>query len=296
MSTYRIVTDSTSDLSGELAAEIGVAVIPMDFILGNDQYRDDPMKPEISSGDFYARISAGELSRTNQISMNTFAETFEPILQSGEDVLYLGFSSGLSGTYNNSLLTARELAEKYPERKIYAVDTLCASRGEGLIVWYAARMRREGASIEETKTWIEQNRLHLHHWFTVDDLGCLRRGGRISGAAAVMGTVLSVKPVMHVNNEGKLELVEKVRGRRQSLDRMVDHMGFTAENPAGQMVFIGHSEFPDGAEYVQKRIAERFGVSSFNIGNIGPVIGAHMGKGALDFFYLGKDRMFGLKL
>lgn len=295
MSDYRIITDSTSDLTGELVRELDVDVIPMDFTVGDDAYRDCPTEPEISSHDFYTRITAGEPAKTNQISLSTFTETFEQYLKAGVDVLYLGFSSGLSGTYNNSTLVARELAEKYPERKIYTVDTLAASLGEGLLVWYAAQKKRAGAAIEEVRDWEEQNKLHMHHWFTVYDLDHLRRGGRISGAAAVMGTVLGVKPVMHVDDTGHLTLVEKVRGRRQSLDRLIDHMELTAIDPEDQTVFIGHSDYPEGAEYVKQQIGRRFGVKQFRIGTIGPVIGAHMGAGSLDFFYLGTDRDFGLK-
>lgn len=295
MSDYRIITDSTSDLTGELVRELDVDVIPMDFTVGDDAYRDCPTAPQISSHDFYTRITAGEPSKTNQISLSTFTETFEPYLKAGVDVLYLGFSSGLSGTYNNSTLVARELSEKYPERKIRTVDTLAASLGEGLLVWHAAQMQHAGASLEEVRDWEEKNKLRMHHWFTVYDLDHLRRGGRISGAAAMMGTVLGVKPVMHVDDKGHLALVEKVRGRRQSLDRLVDHMKLTAENPADQMIFIGHSDYPEGAEYVKQQIAERFGVTQFRIGSIGPVIGTHMGAGSLDFFYLGTDRDLGLK-
>ena len=294
MENYRIITDSTCDLTRKMVQEADVDVIPMDFTLGPDSFRDYPDEHEISSAEFYRRLAAGEPSMTNQITEARFEEAFEPYLKQGIDVLYLGFSSGLSATFNNSVLAAKVLQEKYPERRLAVVDTLAASVGEGLIAWLAGKMKCGGASLDEVKLWVEQNRLKAHHWFTVDNLMYLRRGGRISGAAAMMGTMLGVKPVMHVDDAGRLVLVEKVRGRRQSLDSLLDHMARTVVNPAEQTVFIGHSEYPEGAEYVRAQIEERFGVKEFRIACIGPVIGAHMGAGSLDFFYLGTDRDFGL--
>ena len=295
MSDYQIITDSTSDLTQELVDELDVEVIPMDFTIGKDLYKDYPDDRSISPKDFYRRISEGESSTTNQISMITFAEAFEPHLKAGKDVLYLGFSSALSGTYNNSVLAARELAEKYPERKIRTVDTLCAAFGEGLLVWYAVQKKREGASIEETAEWAEQNRLHLHQWFTVDDLNHLKRGGRISGAAAVMGTMLGIKPVLHVNGKGGLSMVDKVRGRRQALEDMVKHMELTCENPKNQMIFISHGDYQEGSDYIQQLITEKFGCTQFRIAPIGPVIGAHLGTGSVLLFYFGKDREYGIQ-
>lgn len=294
MSSYQIITDSTSDLTQELVDELGVVVIPMDFTLGTDSYRDYPDDRDISPEEFYRRISAGEDATTAQISLATFEDTFETCLKAGKDAIYFGFSSGMSGTYNNSVLAARELSEKYPGRKVLAVDTLSAAFGEGLLVWHAVQKQRGGATIEELKVWAEQNRGHLHHWFTVDDLNHLKRGGRISGAAALMGTMLGIKPVLHVDSEGHLTLIDKVRGRRQALDDLVKHMELTAEDPQNQMIFISHSACPEGAEYVKQKVAEKFGVTRFSIAPIGPVIGAHTGAGAVLLFFLGKDREYGL--
>lgn len=294
MSDYRIITDSTCDLTQELVEELDVDVIPMDFTIGTDCYKDYPDDRSISPHDFYSRISAGESSTTNQISMVTFEEAFEPYLKDGKDVLYLGFSSALSGTYNNSVLAARELTEKYPERTIRMVDTLCAAFGEGLLVWYAVQKKREGASIEETAEWAEQNRLRLHHWFTVDDLNHLKRGGRISGAAALMGTMLGIKPVLHVDGKGGLTMIDKVRGRRQAAEDMVKHMELTSENAKDQMIFISHGDYQEGADYIQKLVTEKFGCTQFRVAPIGPVIGAHVGTGSVLLFYFGKDREYGL--
>ncbi len=290
MAQFQIVTDSTSDLTQEMVEELGVELIPMNFTIGTDSFMDYADEKDISSHDFYQRIAQGESSTTNQIGLAVFTEVFEKYLQAGKDVLYLGFSSGLSGTYNNSVIVARSLAEKYPERKVYAVDTLAASLGEGLLVWHAVQKQRAGASIDEVRDWIEQNRNRMHHWFTVDDLNHLKRGGRISGAAALMGTMLGIKPVMHFDDEGHIILIDKIRGRKQSLDDLVNHMKKTSEDASGQMIFISHSDSQEGAEYVRQQVAEIFGVEQFRMGPIGPVIGAHTGTGTVALFYLGKDR------
>lgn len=292
MSEFKIITDSTSDLSQEMVDELDVGVIPMNFTVGTDSFLDYPDKHELASHDFYTRIAAGESSTTNQISMAVFSDTFEQYLKEGIDVLYLGFSSGLSGTYNTSVVTIRDLAEKYPDRKIYTVDTLAASLGEGLIVWHAVQKKRAGASIDEVKDWVEQNRNRMHHWFTVDDLNHLKRGGRISGASAMVGTMLGIKPVMHFDDTGHIILIDKIRGRKQSLDDLVNHMAKTSENPEDQMIFISHSDSLEGAEYVQAQVEQKFGVKQFRMASIGPVIGAHTGTGTVALFYLGKDREF----
>lgn len=294
MDDFRIITDSTSDLTQELVDEMDVDVIPMNFTIGTDTYDDYPDDRSISPEEFYRRISAGEISTTNQISITTFAETFEPYLKAGMDVLYLGFSSAMSGTYNNSVITARELSEKYPERKIVTVDTLSAALGEGLLVWYCAQKKKAGATIDEVAEWAEQNRLRLHHWFTVEDLNHLKRGGRISGAAALMGTMLGIRPVLHVDSRGGLTMIDKVRGRHQALDDMVHHMELTGENLEEQMVFISHSAYPEGAEYVKRLVNKKFGTAQFRIAPIGPVIGSHTGAGSVLLFYFGKDREYGL--
>lgn len=290
MSDYQIITDSTSDLTQKMVDELGVDLIPMNFTIGTDSFVDYPDERDIPSHDFYQRIAAGEPSTTNQIPLTAFSDTFEKYLKAGTDVLYLGFSSGLSGTYNNSVLVARDLAQKYPERKVYAIDTLAASLGEGLLVWHAVQKQRQGATIDEVKDWIEQNRNRMHHWFTVDDLNHLKRGGRISGAAALMGTMLGIKPVMHFDDEGHIILMDKIRGRKQSLDDLVKHMSITSEGAKDQMIFISHSDSPEGAEYVKEQVAAKFGTTQFDMGPIGPVIGAHTGTGTVALFYLGKDR------
>ena len=290
MSEYKIITDSTCDLPQKLVLALGVEVIPMAFSIGEDTYHNYPDEREISSHDFYDRLRSGENSITNQISPVTFAEIFEPILQTGTDVLYIAFSSGLSGTYNNACLTAEELGKKYPERKLRVVDSLAASMGEGLLVYHAANKKNSGMSIDDVYDWLIANRNRLAHWFTVDDLNHLKRGGRVSGAAALFGTMLGIKPVLHVDSEGHLIPVEKVRGRRQSLDSLLQHMANAAEEPEKQMIFVSHGDSPEDAEYVAQQVKKKFHVKDLEINPIGPVIGTHSGPGTIALFYLGKDK------
>jgi DegV family protein with EDD domain len=214
----------------------------------------------------------------------------EPILQQGRDILDIAFSSGLSATYSSAKIACEELSEKYPERKVFAVDTLAASLGQGLLVYHAAGQKRAGKSIEEVRDWVEQNKLHLCHWFTVDDLNHLKRGGRISGATALFGTMLNIKPVMHVDDEGHLIPMGKARGRRASLDALADHMEETAIDPGSQIVFISHGDCQEDANYLADEIRRRMGVKNFVIGNCGPVIGTHSGPGTMALFFFGTRR------
>jgi len=292
MGDYRIVTDSTTDLPQNLVDDMDITVIPMDFKLGENSYRDYPDEHELSSHEFYTRIAAEEEASTTQIGITVFADTFERYLKEGLDVLYIGFSSGLSGTYNNSVIAAKELREKYPERKIITVDSLSASMGEGLVVYYAVMQKRSGAKIDEAAAWVENNRNRLHHWFTVDDLNHLKRGGRISGTSALVGTMLGIKPVLHFDDRGHIIFMQKIRGRRQSLDTLIKHMEKTSENPGQQTIFISHSDSLESAEYVARQVKSKFGVGKIEIAPIGPVIGVHTGTGTVALFYLGKDRDF----
>ena len=213
------------------------------------------------------------------------------LLEQGRDILYLGFSSGLSGTFEATELLMRDLAAEFPERTLLAVDTLAASGGEGLLVWHAVQRARAGAPIGEVRDWVEENKLHLAHWFTVDDLMFLFRGGRVSKTAAWAGTMLNIKPVMHVDDEGHLIPLEKVRGRKKSLNALVDHMEKSAVQPIDQqMVFITHGDCLEEAEYVAEQVKERFGVKEVVINYVDPVIGAHSGPGTMALFFLADKR------
>ena len=290
MASYVIVTDSSADLSAQMAEKAGVQVLPLRFTVGGKTYYTWPDNREMDPQVFYRMLREGEVATTAAVNISQYLDMLEPILQSGTDVLVLSFSSGLSATYDSSRLAVEELREKYPQRKIFAVDTLCASLGQGLLVWHAAQLKDQGKSIEEVRDWAEENKLHLCHQFTVDDLHFLKRGGRISATTAVVGTMLKIKPVLHVDDGGKLVNIGKARGRKASLKALVDRMEETAIDPAGQTVFISHGDCMEDAEYVAGLVKERMGVQDVRINYVGPVIGAHSGPGTLALFYLGSRR------
>ena len=290
MAEYKIITDSTTDLSAALIAEMDVHVISMHFAMDGTTYTNDPEGTEISFHDFYEKLRSGGSSTTSQVSMEQFKQAAVPYLEKGIDVLYIAFSSGLSGTYNTCRVCAEDLKEQYPGRKIIVVDSLAASMGEGLLVWHAVQEKKAGKSIEEVAQWTKDNRLKLAHWFTVDDLNHLKRGGRCSGAAAFFGTMMNIKPVLHVDDEGHLIPMEKVRGRKQSLEALVEHMKKTVTNPAEQTVFISHGDCDEDLQYVVKLVRNTFGTKKIYTNYIGPVIGAHSGPGTVALFFLAENR------
>ncbi|MDD7647960.1 MAG: DegV family protein [Ruminococcus bromii] len=287
---YKIVTDSTIDLTQKMIEELELTVISLRFTIDGKSYKDKSDMSEMSTETFYAKLREGKMSTTSQINADEFTRTFEPILEAGEDVLYIAFSSGLSGTCQSAYIARDELKEKYPERKIYVFDSLCASMGEGLLVYQAALLKRAGTDIDSLYKWLGENVLKLCHWFTVDDLNHLKRGGRVSTTAALVGTMLGIKPVLHVDDEGHLIPVSKVRGRRQSLDALVQKMGETAIHPDEQTVFISHGDCLKDAEYVADQVRAKFGVKNIQINSIGPVIGAHSGPGTVALFFFGTQR------
>ena len=290
MSEYVIVTDSSADLTAGMVEELGVEVLPLSFMVKGQTYRNYPDNREMDPGAFYAMLRAGEMATTAAVNVADYTSVLEPLLEQGKDVLVLAFSSGLSATYQSSVIAVEELRARFPERKIFTVDTLCASLGQGLLVYLAAKKQQAGASIEEVRDWAEENKLHLCHWFTVDDLHFLKRGGRISAATAVLGSMLHIKPVLHVDDEGHLINMGKARGRGASLTALVDHMEETAIDPASQVVFISHGDCLADAEKVAGDVKKRFGVKEVVINHVGPVIGAHSGPGTLALFFLGSRR------
>ena len=290
MSNYVIITDSSCDLPDRLVRELELEVLPLAFIMDGRTYRNYPDNREMSPEDFYGRQKDGLMATTNAVNVGEASDAMEAVLKQDKDVLVLGFSSGLSTTYNSFKIAADELAEKYPSRRIYTVDTLCASLGQGMFVYQAAKMRQEGKSIEEVRDWAEANKLRQCHWFTVNDLFFLKKGGRVSAATAVVGTMLQIKPVMHVDNEGHLIKADTARGRKASLKALVDKVGELAENPASQVMFISHSDCQADAQYVADEIKKRFGAREIIINSIGPVIGAHTGPGCVALFFTGTHR------
>ena len=290
MSSFVILTDSSADLSASMVQQLDVQVLPLSFVLDGHTYHDHPDNRDMDPRFFYERLRSGDMATTSAVNVAQYTEALEPLLQAGQDVLILAFSSGLSTTYNSSRLAVEELSAKYPERKLFTVDTLCASLGQGLLVWYAAQARARGGSIEEVRDWIEEHKLNLCHQFTVDDLYFLKRGGRISSATALVGSMLHIKPVLHVDNEGHLINTGKVRGRQAALKALVDRMEHTAIDSGSLTVFISHGDCLEDAQMVADMVKKRFGVQEVYINYVGPVIGAHSGPGTLALFYMGTDR------
>lgn len=290
MRDYVLMTDSCCDLSASLAEELGIFVLPLSLELSGQTYHNYLDGREIGFSDFYNRIRAGETATTSAISVGIFEETMRPFLESGKDILCLSFSSALSTTYQSAVIAAGEMAESFPEAKIHVVDTLSASLGQGLLVYLCARKKQAGLDIDALRDYAEQTKGQVCHWFTVDDLNHLKRGGRVSATAALFGTMLSIKPVLHVDDQGRLIPVSKSRGRRASLTALVDRMEQTAVDPGTQTVFISHGDCPEDAQFVADEIRRRFGTEDIRINFVGPVIGNHSGPGTMALFFLGTER------
>lgn len=290
---FEIVTDSCCNLVEDMIDDFGLHILPLTFMVdGEDAVYQSYLKGEKTDlKQFYTMMREGKVFKTSLPNLAESEALFRSILDKGHDLIYLAFSSGLSGTFQALSLMCSQLQEEYPDRKIYAVDTLAASGGQGLLVWYAVQHARAGETIDQVRDWVEENKLHLAHWFTVDDLMFLFRGGRVSKTAAWAGTLLNIKPVLHVDNEGHLIPMEKVRGRKKSLNALVDHMEKSAVQPISeQMVFITHGDCLEEAEYVAEKVKERFGVKDVIINYIDPVIGSHAGPGTMALFFLADQR------
>ena len=290
---FEIVTDSCCNLLEDMIDDFGIHVLPLTFMVdGEDEVYQSYLKGERTDlKQFYTMMREGKVFKTSLPNLAESEALFRELLGSGRDVLYIAFSSGLSGTYQALSLMAAQLQEEFPERKIHVVDSLAASGGQGLLVWYAVQHARAGESIDQVRDWLEENKLHLAHRFTVDDLMFLFRGGRVSKTAAWAGTLLNIKPVLHVDDEGHLIPMEKVRGRKKSLNALIDHMEKSANKPiSDQMVFITHGDCIEDAEYVAAKIKERFGVKEVVINYVDPVIGAHSGPGTMALFFLADKR------
>lgn len=244
----------------------------------------------MSVDNFYEKIKNKSVVSTSQINPREFEEYFEKYLKLGKDIVYVCFSSGLSGTYNSACIAAEELKKRYPENQIKIIDSLSASLGEGLIVYHLAKMAREGSELNELVSWANNNKLKVCHWFIVDDLHHLQRGGRISQVAAFFGSMVNIKPVLHFKDDGKLYLAEKARGRERAIDAMISKMEKFGDNISEQEIFISHGDCKEGVMEISQKIKEKFGIQSVITGTIGPVIGSHTGCGTLALFFLGKNR------
>lgn len=290
MADYVILTDSSCDLPAELADQMQLTVLPLTVDMDGKLYRNYLDGREIGFHEFFEQVVTAKSAKTSAVTSEQFMEVLEPLCQAGVDVLYLAFSSGLSGTYNSGAIAMRELSEKYPERKLYAVDSLCASLGEGLFVDLCHEKKEAGMTIDELRDYAESLKLHICHWFTVNDLMFLKRGGRVSAATAIVGSVLSIKPVMHMDNEGHLIKVDVARGRKASLRALVAKMEKLATDPEKQRVYICHGDCLQDAEYVASLVREKFGITDIRINYVGPVIGAHTGPGVVSLFFAGSER------
>lgn len=287
---FTIITEVTGDLPQDYIKKHNLVTIPMVYTLDGVEY-DGTAENSLPLHLFYEKLRRGLMSKTSAVSPDQAVSFFEAELQKGNDVLYLAFSSGLSSSFQNALISRGELAEKYPEAKIFCVDSLCASLGQGLFVDYVVRKQEEGLTVEECAKAAEDIKLNVCHYFTVDDLNHLYRGGRVSKTAAIFGTMLGIKPVMHVDNDGHLIPHGKVRGRKQSLDSLVASMGEkltdTYKNP---YCFISHGDCLDDAKYVAAQVKAKYGIKTEIINPIGPIIGTHSGPGTVALFFIGSDR------
>ena len=288
MENYVLFTESTCDLTPDLVREMDVQVLPMTFTLDGQCYRNYPDNRELAPKSFYDKLRNGSMSTTSQVAISDYEEAFTPFLEAGKDILYLAFSSGLSGTYQASKVAIEELQEKFPGRRIVSIDSLQASMGEGLFAYTLAMMRKEGATMDALIDYAEKNTQRFCAWFTVNDLMFLKRGGRLSGAAAVAGTLLGIKPVLHVDDEGHLIAMENVRGRRASLDALLKHYEATVSDK-NETVFISHGDCAADCAYVIDKL-KALGVKEIYQGDIGPVIGAHSGPGTVALFWVGTKR------
>lgn len=290
MNDYRIITDSSCDLPAALASELKLEVIPLSVSINGHEYRNYLDHREISIGDFYSLLREGIRGKTAAANSEEIVNRLASFLDKGEDVIYLAFSSSLSGTYNAACIAVEELRARYPERKVYVVDTLCASLGQGLMVYHAAKLKQSGATIEEVRDYVINNKLKLCHWFTVDDLMHLKRGGRLNSVSAIAGTILGIKPLLHMDSEGKLTPVAKVRGRRNSIKAIVKRMLETAVEPQKQLMFICHGDCEEDAITLRDMVRAEIGDIEIIINPIGPVIGCHSGPGTLALFFIGTQR------
>lgn len=287
MRDYVITVNSTVDLPKEWLEERKVPVIPLKYTIDNETYTD---MEGLSSKEFFEKLRDGKMATTSQINPEEARAQLEPFLKEGKDVLHLGFSSGLSGTYNSMRIAGEELKEEYPEAKIIIIDTLCACLGEGLLLYKALQLKEAGKTIEDTAKWVEENKLHICHNVTVDDLFHLHRGGRISKASAVLGSVVQIKPIIHMDENGKLQVIGKERGRKKSLNKIVDMAVEQIKGWDNDIAMITHGDCQEDAEYVAKLVRERLGIENILINNIGTVIGSHTGPGVVAVFVMGNKR------
>ncbi len=289
MKEYIITTDSTVDLPKSMLEEKGVPYIALSYTIDGITYED---RKGLSPKEFFDKIRNGSMPTTSQVNPEQVREMFEKELEKGYDILHIAFSSGLSGTCNSARIAAQTLMEEREGAKIIVIDSLCACLGQGLLLTKALALKEQGRKLEEVADWVEKNKLHICHNVTVNDLHHLHRGGRVSKATAILGTMVQIKPIIYLNDEGKLEVIGKERGRKKALNRIVDMMenqmkGYEKEN---DLVMITHGDCIEDAEYVKEQIQKKYGISNVIINNIGTVIGTHTGPGVVATFCMGNKK------
>ena len=287
MRDYVITVNSTVDLPKEWLEERNVPVVPLRYTMDGQTYED---MNGLTAKEFFDKLREGKMSVTSQVNPEEAKEALEPFLKEGKDILHLAFSSGLSWTCNSMKIAGEELQEEYPEAKVIVIDTLCACLGEGLLLYKALQQKAAGKTIQETADWVEENKLHICHDVTVDDLNHLHRGGRISKATAVVGTMVKIKPIIHMDDNGKLQVIGKERGRKKSLNKIVDMAVEQSKGWDNDIIMITHGDCIEDAEYVAGLVREKMGIDNILINNIGTVIGSHTGPGVVAVFCMGNKR------
>ena len=287
---FEIITDSSANLTDSLIEKYDLKIISLSYFIGEEEYLSYKEGVKTDYSEFYARIRKKEEARTSLANYEECMRVLRPIAESGRDILYIGFSSALSGTFQNVSNCMQELRTKHPDQKLLCVDSLSASMGEGLLVYHALELAQRGATIEETLEWVENHKMNICQWFTVDDLFFLKRGGRLSGAAALAGSLLEIKPILHIDEEGRLVMVSKVKGRKKSLNALVQHMEETVVKIKPQKIFIAHGDCLEDAQYLADGIKAKLGLEDIEINYVDPVIGVHSGHGTIALFYYGKTR------
>lgn len=290
MRDYVIMTDSCCDLTDKMARDLELEVLPLTMHMDGQDYPNDLAGTAISNQEFYKRIRAGKLATTSAVNVGQFQDAMRRVLESGRDIVCVCFSSALSTTYQSAVIAAEDLRAEFPEAEIHVVDSLSASLGQGLLLYLAVEQKRKGLTAAELAKWVEDNRLTVCHWFTVDDLNFLKRGGRVSATTALLGTMLSIKPIMHTSDEGKLVPVSKARGRKAAIAALLDKIEALGIHPEKQTMFICHADCEEDAKAVAQTIQDRFGTPTVHINYIGPVIGSHTGPNTMGIFFVGTQR------
>ncbi len=288
--SYKIITDSCANLTDEQIKEYGVEILPLRYYIADKEYISYKNGVRTDYSEVYRLLREKENITTSLISVEQCDEIIKPVLEGGEDVLVIAFSSGLSGSFQSVKLACDDYREQFPERKIVVVDSLCAALGQGLLVHYAVQKKAEGKSLEEVAEWVENNKLSICHRFTLDDLYFLKRGGRLSGSSALFGTLLNIKPMLHMANDGKLYVTGKVRGRKAAITQLAETAQKTCGNLSEQPIYIVHGDCEQDAHELEDILRTKYGVKEVLINCLDPVIGAHSGPGTLAIFFIGSER------